>query len=123
MAILGLQFNKSKIETLDNIEYGTVGIMTDADCLEESLKVATATGNKALADLTVYDKVLTHDGTFKDITEINEKKIHEFIELELEDGMVIQMTQYEKVPVKVNGEIQYKYAKDLTMDDILLKVI
>ena len=31
MAILGLQFNKSKIETLDNLEYGTVGIMTDAD--------------------------------------------------------------------------------------------
>lgn len=114
--ILGISLKKDVIQ---NITYENIVIATDADCLYENTNIMTETGVKKIKELTYNDKVLTHTGKYKQITNIVSKNTDKFIKISI-NGNAIYVTQNHKFPILRNSSIIEVCAKDININDKLL---
>jgi len=115
---LGLEFGKKYTNT-NELRYGKLVLISDADCIEENTKIRTRRGDISLKDLTYDDEVLTHTGKYKKILNIISSKKNEFVEFEL-NGTLLKFGLYHKLIIFRDENVIEIYAKDLIKTDFLL---
>jgi len=117
--ILGLEFGK-KYDSLDELRYGKVVIMSDADCLIEDTKVLTKRGIKKIKDLNYTDEVLTHSGKYKKISKIIQTFKKQYVNIEV-NGSYIKPGLEHKMLIYRDGDVIEVKACDLLPTDFLLR--
>jgi len=117
--ILGLEFGK-KYTSLDELRYGKVVIMSDADCLDENTLIKTKNGVKKIKDLTYFDEVLTHNGIYKNIINIIKTHKEQYVNIKF-NGSELNVGLEHKMLVYRDGDIIEIFSKDLLPTDFLLR--
>jgi len=118
ISALGLEFGKKYID-LSDLRYGRVVFAGDADCLDGETIIKTENGNKKLKDLTYDDKILTHTGLYKSILNIIKSKKEKYIEIKY-NNEIFKFSEYHKMIIQRDGEIEIIFAKDILPTDLML---
>jgi len=117
--ILGLEFGK-KYTSLDELRYGKVVIMSDADCLDENTLIKTKNGIKKIKDLTYFDEVLTHNGEYKSVLSIIKTYKEQYVNIKF-NGSELNVGLEHKMLIYRDGNIIEEYSKNLLPTDFLLR--
>jgi DNA topoisomerase-2 len=117
MAAIGLKLGQPV--DLKNLRYGRILFYVDADCLEEETMILTKDGIKKISDINYDDKVLSHSGEYKNIKNIIEKDISNYIEISV-NGNTFKCSPKHKLIVLRDGEVIEIEANDLKYTDHLL---
>ncbi|MAG26504.1 hypothetical protein CMI47_13235 [Candidatus Pacearchaeota archaeon] len=104
---------------ISKLRYHKIIIACDADCLEENTQVVTESSIKKIKDVTADDKVLTHDGSYKQIINVTNKSFDEVIEIDV-NGTIIACSLEHKWPVLRDGNVTIVKAKNLRKTDFFL---
>ena len=91
-------------------------------CLTAGTKVQTKDGMKNIEDIKVGDEVKTHMDRFKPVVKLFDFDDLDILEVELENGQIIEMTPEHKMLVERNGEKIWLEAKELTLTDKFLQL-
>lgn len=117
VTILGIDPTKNDNK---NLNFNKIILANDADCLDEHTKVITEKGDKELKDISFDDKLLTHNGDYKQVVNIIEKTNCNCIAINF-NGSVIYASENHKFLVFRDGKVQEVLAKDLLPIDMFLK--
>jgi intein/homing endonuclease len=117
MAAIGLKLGQSI--DLKDLRYGRILFYVDADCLEEETMILTKDGIKKISDINYDDEVLSHSGEYKNIKNIIEKDISNYIEISV-NGNTFKCSPKHKLIVLRDGEVIEIEANDLKYTDHLL---
>jgi len=117
VSALGLEFGKKYTSTKE-LRYGNLVLITDADCIDENTLIKTLRGDIKIKDVTYDDKVLTHTGEYKSITNIISTIKNEYVKFDI-NGTVYKFGLYHKLIIFRDDVIEI-YAKDLKVTDFLL---
>ena len=117
ITILGLDITNPNEQMLN---FKKFVIASDQDCMGEHTKVITDNGDKELKDVQYGDKVLTHSGEYRQVTNIIEKTSDKVVAIEF-NGSVTYVSENHRLLVMRDGEIQVIRACDLKDTDLFLR--
>jgi DNA gyrase/topoisomerase IV subunit B len=118
LTITGLKLGE-KVESLSQLRFGKLVILTDADCVTEEHYTLTESGEKLVSDVNVGDKVLTHTGQYKTVEYVCEQTKTQIIRIR-SGNTVIECSPDHKQPVVRSGAVQIVLAKDILPTDLIL---
>lgn len=114
MSALGLTLN-GKVKKED-LRYDEILIATDMDCLESNTKILTEGGVKNISDISYTDKVLTHTGVYKQVTNIVETHKTDAVIFKLENGEFVSSLNH-KMLIYRDGYMIEEKAENITIKD------
>lgn len=117
MAIVGLKIGEE--HKIEDLRFGKLVIATDADCIDGNSLILTDNGNKPIKEILPGDMVLTHNGVYKEVTDVIESKKEQYVELTIR-GEIRKFGLSHKLFVFSNGEVIEKMASEITKDDFVL---
>lgn len=118
LTITGLKLGE-KVESLSQLRFGKIIILTDADCVTEDHYTLTDTGEKLVSDVNIGDKLLTHTGQYKRVENVVEQTKTQVLQIRSGKN-IIECSPDHKQPVLRNGTVQIVFAKDILYTDLLL---
>lgn len=119
VSALGLKFGK-KYENTEELRYGKIVIMTDADCIDGNTLVLTKKGYKPIKKINYDDEVMSHNGEWKNILNIIKTTKDKTIKITINKEDYIFGENHE-IPILRNNKITIIKAKDILNTDKLLK--
>ena len=120
MSALGLTLN-GKVKKED-LRYDEILIATDMDCLESNTKILTENGIKSISDISYNDKVLTHTGVYKQVTNIVETHKTDAIIFKLENGEFVSSLNHKMLIYRDGYMIEEKAENITTKDSFCLNI-
>lgn len=102
-----------------NLRYGSIYISSDADCLADDTNIKTESGVKAIKDVTINDKVLTHTGLYKKVKQVIETYKEESIEISVAGNSFRCSLNHILIVVR-DGEAYEIKAHELKCTDFIL---
>ena len=118
ISALGLEFGK-EYKDLSDLRYGKVVFAGDADCVDGETLIRTKKGDKKIKNLTYDDQVLSHTGEYNRIMNIIKTKKEKYVEIKYNDE-VFKFSEYHKIIIQRDGNIETIYAKDILITDLML---
>jgi DNA topoisomerase II len=118
MNTIGLELNKKS--TKESLRFGKILIACDMDCLEENTKIVTESGIKKIKNVTIEDKVLTHNNEYKKVKMVQESSKTSYIKIVVNKEEIL-FSENHKMLVFRDSEVIEIFAKDFKYTDFLLK--
>ena len=118
MSILELDITNK--EPIKKISFEKILIATDADCYAKNTLILTKDGLKEIKDITYKDEVMSSDGCYHKIIDIQTKSTQDLILIKFNNDYIIT-SEYQEIIVVRDNIIQKIYAKDLKTTDLMLK--
>lgn len=118
ISALGLKFGK-KYENTDELRYGKVVIMSDADCIDKDTQVLTKRGYLPIKDINYDDEVMGHSGKWKKILNIIKTRKNKSIKIKI-NKETYTFGENHEIPVTRDGKVITIKAKEILKTDKLL---
>jgi hypothetical protein len=117
MGALGLKLGQKVVP--GTLRYGRILFFCDADCLEENTLIMTKDGGKPIKDISYQDLILTHTGDYKNVKNIIQKNVSNYIEIKVNGNNIICSENHKWIIFR-DGEVVEVLAKDIKYSDYFL---
>lgn len=118
---LPVEFDLNIIEEARNNMTENEFSMEYGACLAAGTKISTASGIKNIEDITLQDKVLTHTGSYHNVTHLFKRNVsEEIINIKPYYFDKIAVTKTHKIFIKRDGRYIWEEAQNLTINDYLV---
>lgn len=118
LTITGLKLGE-KVESLSQLRFGALVILTDADCVSEDHYTLTDQGEKLVSDVNIGDMVLTHTNQYKRVQDVVEQVKPQMIRIR-SGNTILECSPDHKQPILRDGVVQIVFAKDILYTDFIL---